>query len=255
VKTVIIGIDVATVDAKIGLSMAEYEQGKATLLDATLCDKKKPASVTVAGWIEKKRTRTLLALDAPLGWPMAMGKALAEHRAGEPISVPPNQLFRRETDRFVQREIGKTGLDVGADRIARTAHAALRLLNDIGLMIGPRIPLAWSPEFEGVAAIEVYPAATLKSLKTKASGYKSKNQGKERSAIMHALAKMVSVGRFSSLLRVHPHVLDSLVCVAAGIDFICRRTMAPEDLSRAKSEGWIWVRRGDLSVERTLQKG
>jgi predicted RNase H-like nuclease len=248
VKTLIIGIDVATADARIGLSMAAYEQGKAKLLDAALGARGRPAGATVAEWIKGRRARILLALDAPLGWPAAMGKTLAGHRAGEPIAVPPNQLFRRETDRYVQREIGKTPLDVGADRIARTAHAALMLLSEIGRAIGRRIPLAWSPDFPGVAAIEVYPAATLKSLKTTSSGYKSKDQEQERSAIVHVLARMVSVGRFADLLRACPDVLDSLVCVVAGLDFICGRAMAPEGRRLAESEGWIWARRGELPV-------
>ena len=49
----------------------------------------------------------LLALDAPLGWPDALGKVLAKHVAGCVIEEEPNLMFRRMTDRFIESKIGK----------------------------------------------------------------------------------------------------------------------------------------------------
>jgi hypothetical protein len=61
------------------------------------------------------------AIDAPLGWPKPLAETLIDHRAGLPIETPANAMFRRTTDLFIQRKLKKTPLDVGADRIARTA--------------------------------------------------------------------------------------------------------------------------------------
>jgi hypothetical protein len=61
-----------------------------------------------------------------------LAKKLAEtliiHRAGMSLETPADPMFRRTTDVFIQRTLKKTPLDVGADRIARTAYATLAIL-------------------------------------------------------------------------------------------------------------------------------
>jgi Protein of unknown function (DUF429) len=129
----IIGIDCATQDEKIGLARGQADGLGTTVHEALVCTAEARAADRIVRWIgERPTARWLLALDAPLGWPADMGAALVQHRAGAPIDVQANMLFRRETDRYVARKLRKTPLDVGADRIARTAHAALKLLADVG---------------------------------------------------------------------------------------------------------------------------
>jgi hypothetical protein len=124
-----------------------------------------------------------------LGWPKALGEELHSHEAGESIRVEPNQLFRRETDLFIKREIGKQSLAVGADRIARTAHAALTLLDEIREVTGQPIPLSWKPGYaSGLSAIEVYPAATLIVHDMHVSGYKRIDGQKARRKLVSKLA-------------------------------------------------------------------
>lgn len=60
-----------------------------------------------------------------------MRARLPTHEAGKPIRVPKDQFFRRGTDRFIHQTLGQRPLDVGADRIGRTAHAALTLIQDL----------------------------------------------------------------------------------------------------------------------------
>ena len=126
-------------------------------------------------------TPVLVALNAPLGWPVPMIDALTRHHAGS--SLPSldidakdrgkegelghgyfekehesrwrkerNLFFRRETERFVRskgigrwgdgrRAFGPSGLDVGADKSARTAHAALRLLKALRDRTNLEIPV------------------------------------------------------------------------------------------------------------------
>jgi hypothetical protein len=42
-----------------------------------------------------------------------------------PIETPANAMFRRTRDVFIPQKLKKTPLDVGANRIARSAYAAL----------------------------------------------------------------------------------------------------------------------------------
>jgi predicted RNase H-like nuclease len=146
------------------LAWGRWDGTAVTLHHTSLGRRQESIAQTIARWLPTDG-RALLALDAPLGWPASLGKALADHQAGGPLPDPANTLFRRETDRFIWQQTGKLPLDVGADRIARTAHAALALLQELRHLTGLSIPLAWEPDFAAdMAAIEVYPAGTLRAL-------------------------------------------------------------------------------------------
>ena len=91
----IIGVDCATDVKKVGLA-----RGFLAGQDLTIDKLAKPkAGQSVSGivreWLDPEVT-TLLAIDAPLGWPEALGRQLNAHTAGESISEDPNVLFRRE---------------------------------------------------------------------------------------------------------------------------------------------------------------
>jgi predicted nuclease with RNAse H fold len=195
----------------------------------------------LADWITAG-SRVLLAIDAPLGWPAEMGAALSSHRAGEPIDRAAHAMFRRETDRFIKRRIGKQSLDVGADRIARTAFAALAMLGAARRQTGHIIPLAWSPAFEGVVAIEVYPAATLRAHGISDRGYKAKEGDVERREVLSRLEQHFDLRVDRGELLAKVDVLDAAACVLAGLDFEAGVAMAPENLNEARREGWIWAR-------------
>lgn len=77
------------------------------------------------------------------------------HQAGVALDEALGHLFRRETDRFIRATIGKQSLDVGADRIARTCHAALTILVELRELTGEPIPLALEPGAPaGAAGVE-----------------------------------------------------------------------------------------------------
>jgi predicted RNase H-like nuclease len=196
----------------------------------------------VVDWIADD-PRVLLAMDAPLGWPAALGDALAAHRAGDFLPVEPNQLFRRATDRFTHHQVGKLPLDVGADRIARTAHAALALLHEIGARRQCPVPLAWTPGFtDPVAAIEVYPAAVLKITGMVFQGYKGPAQVAQRAGIVSLLQKQLVFEAGTAILRADDDVLDAAICVLAGYHFLRGLCLPPADPDLARREGWIWFR-------------
>lgn len=166
-----------------------------------------------------------------------------EHWAGEVVEGEPDLLFRRGTDRFVKRMLGKQPLDVGADRIARTAHSALRLLAEVRQLTACPIPLAWSPQGkECPSAIEVYPAATLTAHGLLASGYKRPQDVAQRNAILQGLRQSLHINNeIAESLVSNADLLDAAVCVLAAQDFLGGRALPPPNLEEAKREGWIWA--------------
>jgi predicted RNase H-like nuclease len=241
----IIGIDCATQPQKTGLALGTWDGTAVTIHTLTLGQKSQSLAQTIANWLPPDQP-ILLAIDAPLGWPADLGSQLATHQAGNPLSVPPNSLFRRETDRHIWLRTGKLPLEVGADRIARTVHAALTLLAELRQLTQQPIPLAWQPTVTSkLSAIEVYPAGTLKVLfdPMKVPRYKSKDGENGRSAILQSLKQQVTLPPDVSLALQNDDALDAAVCVLAGADFLGGLAEPPNNLSAAQKEGWIWVRK------------
>lgn len=242
--TAIIGVDCATQAAKVGAALASFLGGQLSLLDVASRSTHADLIALLKNWIEHC-PRVLLALDAPLGWPDALSRALIHHGAGKPILESPDSLFQRLTDHIVDETCNQRPLDVGADRIARTAHAALQLLGDLSTALGQDVPLAWSAQFpERVAAIEVYPAATLKARDIQSSQYKKKGleDEKARRGIVESLSQHLMFQVDGSRLHTNPDVLDATICALAGADFLRGEVIPPTDLRLAHREGWIWVK-------------
>jgi hypothetical protein len=148
------------------------------------------------------------------------------------------------TDAIVKQEIGKQPLDVGAERIARTAHTALDLLHRISQHTKQPIPLAWQPQLiTPLAAIEVYPAATLTAHHINMLGYKKPDGQAARSTLLSALTEHIILPLELELMIENDNVLDAAVCILAGADFLRGITIPPFDKEVAKKEGWIWVRK------------
>jgi len=238
----VIGIDCATAPGKVGLARGEVNGSSLVILEARKVKKQESVKEVICSWILPS-VPTLLAIDAPLGWPNALGMALARHNAGMPIECDANSLFRRETDRYIKGVIGKQPLDVGADRIARTAHAALSLIEEIRQKTGQPVSMAWETELQpGIWAIEVYPAATLTVWGMRSSVYKSPEHTAERREILKELGRLARIDCDEVALEQDDDVLDAAICVLAGADFLTGRAMPPENMEVARKEGWIWVR-------------
>ena len=242
VKVFVVGIDCATEAGKVGLAPAAFDDGHVVLGEVCFCRKGRTVADEVASMILGQDCPVLLSIDAPLGWPTEMRTALLNHQAGAWLTVSADHMFRRETDRFIHERVGKRPLDVGADRIARTAHAALSLLHDIGQCIGTQIDLAWQRDLDGVSAIEVYPAATLTARGFRADGYKKTAQRAERREILRSLESEMDVTGNRVLLEGNADALDAVVCVLAARDFLEGKAIPPDDPATAAREGWIWTR-------------
>lgn len=240
----IIGVDCATQKKKTGLSLATYEEGQCCLQEARTGEGEKSVAEIISDWLLEGET-FLLALDAPLGWPVHLGEELHSHQAGESIYVEPNKLFRRMTDKYVKGKIGKVPLDVGADRIARTAHTALSLVGELRELNGMELGVAWDPfKVDKGAIIEVYPAATMKTYGIINSGYKDAGKESLRESMLQDLKGYIEIDTsLDTVLVSNADVLDSAFCVLAGIDFLKGQVYMPADKQLVRTEGWIWFRK------------
>ena len=238
----IIGIDCATQDPKVGLCLAEAGASRLRILQVATGKGNVPPIHQIVAWIGREGT-TLLALDAPLGWPLPLSNILSRHEAGQPIHLKPDLLFRRHTDLIVEEILGKRPLEVGADRIARTAHAALGLLSKTGEIKGCQIPLVWKHnQLPPLSAIEVYPSATLRARSVKSEGYKGKDRGNVRSSILQQIQNELDITIDNSIIVNDDNMFDAVICALAAFDFLNGECVIPVDLKLARKEGWIWFR-------------
>lgn len=227
---IVIGIDCATQQKNIGLAYGSVTtSGKAVIKDIKLGSRNVPATETIEKWLQKEQL-VLLALDAPLGWPTALGQKLSTHYAGMPLEAKPEHLFSRQTDRKVESVIGKRPLEVGANLIARTAHSALGLLESLREKTGLLIPLAWEiGEVRQTCAIEVYPAATLAALGIKATNYKDKDADDKRLELIGKLGEYLEIANQQRvLLKDSADAIDAVICVLAAHDFLLGKCFPPD---------------------------
>lgn len=241
----VIGLDAASDWRNFGYAVGRYAAGGPVSVEAAgivgpAGDPTNLKDVVAQALLHERHA--LIAIDAPLGWPVAHGASLVGHVAGARLDGPKDDLFRRKTDIFVRDQTKKMPLEVGADRIARAAYTALDALERLRALINEPVPLAWDPSFVGTAAIEVYPAATLKARKIPAIKYKERENVEARSQIAEALQHEI-VG-LSERVQESDDVFDACLCLVAAKDFLDGTALAPSDAQTglAKKEGWIWVR-------------
>ena len=251
----VIGIDCAVSDKNIGLAKgkvttADQTDNQAQTFEVEVTDAvrggEEPVLDTLIRWISDDE-EVILCLDAPLGWPKAMGEELIRHRAGDVIKTTMNDLFTRHTDNFLREKIGKRPMEVGANLIARTAHAALKLLEQLREVTGEEIPLAWNPKLrKRIEAIEVYPAGTLVARNWKAGGYKKKANVGFRTALLDQIAREMNISLIRSIATDSHHVIDAVLCTLTGLDFLNNRCYEPDKPDLERKEGWIWFLRSEL---------
>lgn len=263
----IVGLDCAAQPERFGVAVSRLKPGGSLQwTDARRGRRGESIAEYVAAALERARAREgsdpsvggdlLVALDAPLGWPAALGPALAAHRAGERLPRGANRLFRRRTDDVIREHLGLRPLEVGADRIARAAVEALRVLDELRRLLQADLELPMSSRFFSPgtattgrrpprsAAVEVYPAAVLSVLGLPSRMYKRPDQEAVRDRILGGLeqrgyAELPPEIRATALAQAD--VLDAVLCVCSGLEFLYGRVVEPEDDGSLAQEGWAWV--------------
>lgn len=238
----VVGIDCACDPRKVGLAFGGFDGDLVRIEEVACGSMASPPARIVSEWIEGLSNPVLIALDAPLGWPAPLAHSLASHAAGARLDVEAHALFRRTTDRFVREHTNQQSLDVGADRIARTAHAALSLLEDLRRVTGMSIPLAWDQQLTACSAVEVYPAATLRVHGVDPKGYKGRTGSVVREKYLARLGTLLHLPLELEPLIANADVFDAAVCLLAAQDFLRAECYDPPDPAVAQQEGWIWVR-------------
>jgi hypothetical protein len=119
----------------------------------------------------------------------------------------------------------------------------LQLLADLRERLGDPIPLAWSKvDLPPISAIEVYPAATLRSRGLPSEGYKGKKGYEAREQLLEVLSHELTIDPDPSEILADDNIFDAVVCALAGIDFVMGRAVPPPDAEIAEKEGWIWFK-------------
>lgn len=228
--TVLLGIDCATQPAKVGLALGELSDGVVIITHCCTATRNQSPVEIAADWL-RAYDSALIALDAPLGWPRALGASLAGHCAGRGMHAAADDLFRRLTDIDIRRRLGKRPLEVGANLISRTAVAALELLEELRQRTGRPIPLAWGQDDnEPFRAIEVYPAATRLA-----------HGAPDVGGSLTGLEQMLDCSQVASQTRLSADAIDAAVCALAAADFLLGRAIPPSNQDLVHVEGWIWA--------------
>lgn len=238
--TFIVGIDCASQDKKAGLALGEFSPDHVVVHEVI---HSVPQILPILTSWTREFQPILFAFDAPLGWPAQMGHRLHPHSAGESIPEVADNLFSRLTDRTVRQVTGKKPLEVGADRIARTALRALNLLGEIRADSGLALPLPLEAGLpERPSAIEVYPATALMARGLSERGYKGRDGGKKdaRRSLLRSLGSLLRLQVDPEALLESDDGFDAVVCLICAMDFLNGEVLAPVDLNRAAAEGWIW---------------
>ncbi|MBN1423215.1 DUF429 domain-containing protein [Candidatus Fermentibacteria bacterium] len=230
--TTLFGVDCATVPRKTGLALGELSGEIVRITKCRTASAKEPPAVIAADWLSTHE-RVIIAIDAPLGWPVGLRKGIGEHSAGDPLSVCADEMFRRATDLEIEERLGKRPLEVGANLIARTAAAALGFLEELRNRTGREIPIAWDPDQEDAwRAIEVYPAAT-----------RIGHGAPDRGGSLNGLGRLLDCTGLPAKALKSKDAVDATVCALAAADFLRGRSVAPVDVDTARIEGWIWAPR------------
>lgn len=195
-----------------------------------------------------------VGIDCPLGWPREFVDFVRRHEAGD---VSPHEgrdiearrsLVLRRTDVAVHEAVGLWPLSVATDRIGRAAIRAgglLAALADAGLVV--------DRSGQDGQVVEVYPAAALRRWGLTHRSYKG-TAG--RPGLARVCAELL--GRTGDWLAVPPAVRelceqsdDAFDAVVAAVNAWAAHRGAvtrPDDLARARVEGWIAVPDGALEA-------
>jgi len=186
------------------------------------------AAITSAG-------EHILAIDAPLGWPIRFREQMQDWTIAMWDDATRNDLIYRATDRYVSTVL-KLGnpLSVSANLIAIPAMRTRALLTHLGVTA-----------LDGTDGVyETYPAASLRVWHLSSIPYKGRMGTSEgQRTLLQALGERWELqGADEEQLTVNDHVLDALICALTAHEVLSHpREIPSEYRALAREEGWIHV--------------
>jgi predicted nuclease with RNAse H fold len=237
----VVGIDLAAQPEKTGVVVLTTQDGARPLVRPW------QGAATDDALIDAAVDSDVVAVDAPLGWPVEFVAAIAAHERLEPWlgKVDRTNLCFRRTDEVVRARTGRWPLSVSADKLGIVAMRCALLQEGMAVRAwdGRRQPRDGSGQL-----IEAYPAAALKLLGLPASGYKGpKPESRElRRRILRGLAVMSDLEQVFETSVASDNHLDAVVSALVGWMAATGRTDRPVsavDQRLALIEGWIHLPR------------
>jgi predicted nuclease with RNAse H fold len=239
------GIDLAAEPKATALALIEWNNNQAKLQELFL-------GVDDAQIVEATKGANKIGIDCAFGWPVEFFEFLTQHM--NPNQIPKGidgamdwrrTLSYRETDREVRKLTGRWPLSVSTDRLGLTA------MRNAGLLAryqeaGVKVDRSGQGE-----VCEVYPGATLRLWGFDTAGYRTEDN--KRAKLVDELKRTAPWLDLSSF---EDQMLDSTDCFDAVIAALAARAVAlgayskpsPDQLDKAKVEGWICLPSGDIST-------
>ena len=232
------GLDLSTQAAKTAVAVLDWRGATARLVELRT-GSDDDAVVDLAGRVDR------LGIDCPLGWPDDFVAFLQAHASGavdladESGEDLRRRLAWRSTDVRV-RAAGARPLTVAAERLGYTAMRAARILALLASR-GTPVDRAGSGR-----VVEVYPAASLQRWGLTSRGYK----GAQRTGALGDLvadllvrAPWLDLGPHRAALEGSDDLFDAVVAALTARAAALGRCLlpAPEEVGRARREGWIMV--------------
>jgi hypothetical protein len=241
------GLDLAAEPKGTALAVIDWVPGAVTLTQLDLGVTNDHVA-SIAPHVAK------LGIDCAFGWPDEFVAFVAGHSAGEPLNPPVEhgmawrrRLAFRETDRDVERRIGKRPLSVSTDRLGLTAircAVILDQLQDVGLPV--------NRDGSGLTA-EVYPGAALRIWDLAVKG--SKRDDDILALLVDRLiekADWLDLGEWVPLMRRSHDAFDSVIAAlnARAVAISLTHGPSPQLRAQAQREGWVHLPEGSLNLLR-----
>ncbi|MEU8361248.1 DUF429 domain-containing protein [Nonomuraea sp. NPDC048882] len=192
--------------------------------------------------IEAITAATKTGIDCPFGWPVKFIDFITAHRTGHvtvPQDVPAliwrHDLTHRVTDQAVEARTGRRPLSASADRIGHTTMRCAALLSTLAAQGHP-------VDRRGTgAAVEVYPAATLRLWNLPHQSYKRPTELNVLVDRLKREAPWLDLAGHEALCRTSADATDAVICALAARAGALglATTPPPEHSETAAAEGWI----------------
>ena len=246
------GVDLAAENKGTALAVIDWSGARATLAELRLGVGDGPIA-------EAATTVDKLGIDCAFGWPdefVSFVVGHSDHESVDGLEVDGGMDWRRtlayrETDREVRAKTGRWPLSVSTDRLGLTAMRCAGLLGRIQAR-GVEVDRSGA----GVV-VEIYPGASLRLWGFDTTGYRVGAPARELllAQILDAAPWLDLQGSADLMVR-SGDAFDAVIAALASRSAALGHydAPAPEQLARARREGWTALPTAPLSALRRVDR-